>query len=41
MKIKCPKCKAEVKLDISRAVDEEGEVFVCTHCGWPFRYTQK
>lgn len=39
--INCPKCNEEVELDISRAIDEEGEVFVCHHCGWSFRYAKK
>jgi len=36
--IPCPKCRKEVCVDISKAVDEHGEVFVCSHCGWNFRY---
>ena len=41
MKINCPKCESEVNLDISKAIDEEGEVFICPHCRWPFRYAKK
>lgn len=36
--VKCPKCKEETEIDISNAIDEEGEVFNCQHCGYPFRY---
>lgn len=36
--VKCPKCKKETEIDISKAVDEEGEVFSCQHCGYLFRY---
>ena len=39
--IKCPKCHKEVKLDIANTIDENGEVYVCEHCNWPFRYTEK
>ena len=41
MKINCPKCKEEVELNIAKTIDANGEVFVCHHCGWPFRYTKK
>lgn len=36
--IKCPTCKQDVTIDISKAVDEEGEVFKCSHCNSKFRY---
>lgn len=36
--ILCPKCKNEVSVDISMAIDEEGEVFKCSHCNSKFRY---
>ena len=36
--IKCPKCKANVEIDISKAIDELGEVFLCKNCGCKFRY---
>lgn len=36
--IQCPRCKEEVSVDIRRAVDEHGEVFVYSHCGFQFRY---
>jgi DNA-directed RNA polymerase subunit RPC12/RpoP len=39
--VKCPKCGKEVKLDVAKTIDEEGEVFKCDHCNWPFRYVQK
>ena len=34
-------CNQEIDLDISKAIDEEGEVFKCPHCGFIFRYTDK
>lgn len=37
-KIKCPKCQQEVEINISNAVDEEGEVFMCLNCKNKFRY---
>ena len=40
-KIKCAKCGNEVEIDISKALDEEGEVFSCPHCKQKFRYTDK
>lgn len=39
--VKCPKCKEDTEINISRAIDEEGEVFRCVHCGYPFRYAKK
>ena len=39
--VKCPKCGQDVKIDIANAIDENGEVFKCDHCGYPFRYTLK
>lgn len=39
--MKCVKCNNEVKLDISKALDEEGEVFKCPHCGYMFRYADQ
>lgn len=41
MTIKCPKCQQDVKIDIAHAVDENGEVFMCPHCGYHFRYTER
>lgn len=37
IKIKCPKCKQEININISNAVDENGEIFMC-NCGYKFRY---
>lgn len=34
----CPKCGKEVYIDISKAVDEFGEEFCCSHCNYQFRY---
>lgn len=39
--IKCPKCKADVEINISKAVDELGEVFKCPKCRYEFRYALK
>lgn len=40
-KVKCPKCKEEVILDISKCVDELGEVHCCPKCGFQFRWVEK
>lgn len=40
-KVKCVKCGAEVEINISKALDEDGEVFRCPHCKQKFRYTDK
>ena len=35
----CPKCGQDTSFNImSDAIDEEGEVYRCQHCGWPFHY---
>lgn len=39
--MKCVKCNNEVELDIAKALDEEGEVFRCPHCGYMLRYADK
>lgn len=39
--IKCPKCNCDVEINIAKAIDENGEVFVCEHCNYPFRYAMK
>lgn len=39
-RIKCVKCGRETEIDISKAIDADGEVFKCNHCGYPFRYTK-
>lgn len=41
MEVKCVKCGNNVELDISKAIDENGEVFLCPHCGLTFRYAEK
>lgn len=40
-KVKCVKCGSENEIDISKAIDENGEVFICPNCGQKFRYTHK
>jgi DNA-directed RNA polymerase subunit RPC12/RpoP len=40
-KITCPKCGKPVKPDIAKALDEEGELHVCPHCGQKYRFTEK
>ena len=39
--IKCPKCHEHTHLNIGKTIDELGEVYVCDHCHWPFRYVDK
>ena len=39
--ITCLKCGSSVEINIARAVDEEGEVFVCPNCHFHMRYTEK
>lgn len=39
--IKCVFCGNETEIDIANAIDEDGEVFTCEHCGKPFRYAEK
>lgn len=39
--IKCVNCGNETKIDIANAVDADGEVFRCEHCGYLFRYVSK
>ena len=35
----CPKCGRETSFDMpSDAIDDEGEVYRCQHCWWPFLY---
>ena len=36
--VNCPKCGKKVHINISKAVDEHAEVFVCPHCSYQFRY---
>ena len=33
-KIICPKCGNEITIDISKAIDENGEIFLCKECKW-------
>ena len=40
-KIKCPKCNADVVISIEKAIDTEGEVFMCPNCGFDLRFAQK
>ena len=39
--IECPHCKYPNTIDIVKAVDENGEEFICVNCGKHFRYAQK
>lgn len=39
--ILCVHCHKDVSVDISRAYDEDGEVFICPHCGKMFRFCLK
>ena len=41
IKIKCPHCEEPVTISISKAIDEEGEVFMCSKCKKSFRYATK
>ena len=35
----CPKCGRETSFRmLSDAIDEDGEIYRCQHCGWPFQY---
>ena len=34
-KIICPKCGSEITIDVSKAIDENGEIFLCKNCKWP------
>ena len=37
--MKCPKCRRETSFEMPRdAIDEDGEIYRCQHCGWPFHY---
>ncbi len=39
MTIKCPKCGKETAFEPERdAIDDEGEIYRCQHCGWLFHY---
>ena len=40
--IKCPKCGRETAFEPGRdAIDEDGEVYRCRQCGWPFWWRGK
>ena len=39
--VKCPICGYDVEINISKAVDEEGEEFICPNCGFIFRFADK
>lgn len=39
--VKCVKCGKETEINLHNALDEEGEVFKCQHCGYMFRYTKE
>ena len=39
VKINCPKCDEETEFSLIKdAVDEHGEVYICQHCRYPFRF---
>ncbi len=38
MNIICPKCNSSINIDISEAIDENGEVYRCKKCGYHVRY---
>ena len=39
--VNCPKCNKSIEIDISKAIDELGEVYMCPNCKWKLRYTDK
>jgi predicted RNA-binding Zn-ribbon protein involved in translation (DUF1610 family) len=39
--IKCANCGNDTEINIAKAIDENGEVFICPNCGKMFRYTDK
>ena len=39
--IKCPKCSKEFDINIANSITDDGEVFMCPHCGWKIRYTKE
>lgn len=41
IKVNCPKCNAEVEINLSKAIDELGEVYECTNCKFHFRFVDK
>ena len=38
--IKCPNCNSEIEMNISNAIDSEGEVFICPKCRQILRYVE-
>lgn len=36
--VTCPKCKNLIEVDISKAVDENGEEYMCSNCNYVIRY---
>ena len=40
IKINCPKCGKKTTINIEKSISEDAEVFVCEHCGYPFRYVE-
>lgn len=40
MTIKCPKCHQDTEINLVDSITDDGEVFVCNHCKWPFRYSK-
>lgn len=39
--IPCPKCRDIFTINIANAIDEFGEVFMCSHCHFKFRYAER
>jgi uncharacterized protein YbaR (Trm112 family) len=39
--VKCPKCKKPVTINIANSVTEDGEVYMCPHCKFEFRYVKE
>ena len=39
--IKCPKCGKDVTINIGNSVTEDGEAYMCPHCKYVFRYTER
>lgn len=38
--VKCPFCKNDVTIDISKCTDEDGEVHICPTCHKEFRWVE-
>ena len=41
MEVKSVRCGNNVKIEISKASNENGEVILCPHCRIHIRYTEK